>query len=213
MRMSELSERTEVPVATIKYYLREGLLPDGERITPRLTEYDERHVRQLRLLRVLREVGDVPVERLRGVIAAAGSPDGTIHELFAEASDALSPTPPEPDATQELARTVVDDLVAGAGWTHVRADSPDRELLAATIATVIRRGTHPGGREALVPYVDAADRIARYELGGLDDTKDRQDLLEEMVVGRVTFGEILASLRRLAQEHYSFERFGEDHRA
>ena len=34
-----------------------------------------------------------------------------------------------------------------------------------------------------------------------------------MVVGRVTFGEVLASLRRLAQEHYSFERFGEDHRA
>ena len=69
------------------------------------------------------------------------------------------------------------------------------------------------GRAPTAPYVDAADRIARYELGGLDDTKDRQDLLEEMVVGRVTFGEVLASLRRLAQEHYSFERFGEAHRA
>lgn len=212
MRMSELSERTEVPVATIKYYLREGLLPDGERITPRLTEYDDRHVRQLRLLRILREVGHVPVERLRGLIAAAGSGEETIHELFAEASDALSPTPPEPDEAHEMARLVVDDIVAQAGWTHTRANSPDRDLLAATLATVIRHDTHPGGPEDLVPYVEAADRIARYELGRLDDAKDRQGLLEEMVVGRVTFGEVLASLRRLAQEHYSYERFGEDHR-
>lgn len=211
--MSELSERAGVPVATIKYYLREGLLPDGERVTPRLTEYDDRHVRQLRLLRVLREVGHVPVERLRGLIAAAGSAEGTIHELFAEASDALSPTPPEPDEVQAMARAAVDDLVAQAGWTHARVDSPDRDLLAATLATVIRHGTHPGAPEDLLPYVEAADRIARYELGRLDDSKDRQGLLEEMVVGRVTFGEVLASLRRLAQEHYSFERFGADHRA
>ena len=33
--MSELSERTGVPVPTIKYYLREGLLPEGEKRTDR----------------------------------------------------------------------------------------------------------------------------------------------------------------------------------
>ena len=30
MWIAELSRRTDVPVATIKYYLREGLLPPGE---------------------------------------------------------------------------------------------------------------------------------------------------------------------------------------
>ena len=34
MRMAELSRRTGVPVPTIKYYLREGLLPPGERTSP-----------------------------------------------------------------------------------------------------------------------------------------------------------------------------------
>lgn len=31
MRISELSRRSGVPMATIKYYRREGLLPEGAR--------------------------------------------------------------------------------------------------------------------------------------------------------------------------------------
>ncbi|WP_346281659.1 MerR family DNA-binding transcriptional regulator, partial [Pseudonocardia sp.] len=34
MRMAELSARTGVPIPTIKFYLREGLLPPGERTSP-----------------------------------------------------------------------------------------------------------------------------------------------------------------------------------
>ena len=30
MRISELARRSGLPVATVKYYLREGLLPAGE---------------------------------------------------------------------------------------------------------------------------------------------------------------------------------------
>ena len=42
MRISELSARTGVPVATIKYYLREGLLPEGERTAPTQATYADR---------------------------------------------------------------------------------------------------------------------------------------------------------------------------
>ena len=34
MLVSELAERAEVPVATVKYYLREGLLPPGRADEP-----------------------------------------------------------------------------------------------------------------------------------------------------------------------------------
>ena len=46
-----------------------------------------------------------------------------------------------------------------------------------------------------------------------DDAKDRVGLLEEMVVGQVVFGQILATLRRLAEEHHSKDRFSEDYRS
>ncbi|MYU47619.1 MerR family transcriptional regulator, partial [Streptomyces sp. SID7803] len=51
MRLSELSERSGIATATIKYYLREGLLPPGERLSATQAEYDESHLRRLRLVR------------------------------------------------------------------------------------------------------------------------------------------------------------------
>ena len=51
MRMAELSHQTTVPVPTIKYYQREGLLPAGERTSPNQVRYDERHARRQRRLR------------------------------------------------------------------------------------------------------------------------------------------------------------------
>jgi len=57
-----------------------------------------------------------------------------------------------------------------------------------------------------------ADRLARHEIANLDDRKDRIGLLEEMVVGQVVFATVLLTLRRLAEEHHSAARFGEDTR-
>src|SRR6266545_4189804 len=51
MWISELSRRTDVPVATIKYYLREGLLPPGEAAGATRAVYDDSHERRLRLIR------------------------------------------------------------------------------------------------------------------------------------------------------------------
>ena len=62
-----------------------------------------------------------------------------------------------------------------------------------------------------MPYVRAADEIARSDIWHLDTSKDRLELLEEMVVGQVVFGQLLTILRRLGEEHYSAERFGARH--
>lgn len=45
MRLAELSERSGVSTATIKYYLREGLLAPGRQINATTAEYDEEHLR------------------------------------------------------------------------------------------------------------------------------------------------------------------------
>ena len=211
--MSELSERTGVPVPTIKYYLREGLLPEGDKRTPRLTDYDEQHVRRLELLRILRDVGDVPVEGLKRLVAATET-RGTVHDLFAVAADALAPTPPpttgEPARAQ--AREIADAIIDQAGWDRVRKDSVDRDNLAATLELVTCFDTHPRDPAEIAPYVAMADQLARHEIANLDDRKDRVGLLEEMIVGQVVFATVLTTLRRLAEEHHSHERFGEDRR-
>jgi DNA-binding transcriptional MerR regulator len=212
VRISELSEQTGVPVPTIKYYLREGLLPEGDRRTPRLTEYDERHVRRLELLRILRDVGDVPVDGLRRLVAATETTGTSVQELFATAADALAPTPPPAGPARPATREVADAIIAQAGWHHVRPDSADRDNLAATLELLGAFDTHPRDPSEIAPYIEAADQLARYEIGHLDDTKDRVGLLEEMIVGQVVFATVLTTLRRLAEEHHSCARFGDDRR-
>jgi DNA-binding transcriptional MerR regulator len=212
VRISELADATGMSVATIKYYLREGLLPAAEKRAERLAEYDDRHVRRLHLIKLLREVGDIPIEGLKRLVEVSERTDVPVHGLFAAAADALAATPPPAGRLRPKTRALADQLISSAGWTNVRPDSPDRENLAATLELIASYDTHPRDPAELEPYVRVADQIARYELGHLDDAKDRVGLLEEMVVGQVVYGQVLATLRRLAEEHHSLQRFGDDYR-
>lgn len=207
MRISELAESTGVSVATIKYYLREGLLPPGTKVTDRLSEYDDHHVRRLRLLRALREAGAVPVEGLKGLVAVAEDEEASVHQMFGAACDAMAP--PLTDAADPAARELADRLVERAGWSEVRADAPGRDRLADVLAVILGFGRRadPGTTERYLRLVDA---IAEFELGIVDADQDRDAMLEQMVIGQVVFGELLLNLRRLAQEHHSALRFDSD---
>lgn len=207
MRISELAQATGLSVPTIKYYLREQLLPPGTKIAGRLAEYDEGHVRRLVLLRLLRDLADVPVERLRNLVRVAEDPSVSVHEMFGLAADALAPAPP-PSADREHYQVKADALIEAAGWTDVRPESVDRENLASVIEAIDHHGTHPGGLDAVTPYRDVVDQIARWEIDHLDADKDRLGLLEEMIVGQVVFGQLVQVMRRLAEEHHSKARFG-----
>src|SRR3954462_9221660 len=91
--VSELSERADVPLATVKYYLREGLLPAGETTGPRRAEYGEDHLRRLRVLRMLREVGGVPVTSLRQVADALDDESLPVHDVMTLVADVITAGP------------------------------------------------------------------------------------------------------------------------
>jgi DNA-binding transcriptional MerR regulator len=202
VQVSELVRSTSVPLATIKYYLREGLLPAARKVTARSSEYDEAHVRRLTLLRVLREVGGLPMTALRELVLAVDDPGLDVHAVFARATDAVAAArrpDPEPDeASRELARTVV----ARAGWTGVRPDAVDLDNLARVLAQVRGTGLFRVDERVLDLYASAADGIARAEIDALPRGDSRAVELERMVVGTVAFGEVLSILRRLAEEHH-----------
>jgi DNA-binding transcriptional MerR regulator len=205
MRLSELEQTSGVPAATIQYYLREGLLHPGRAVSARLAEYDESHVRRLRLLRVLREVGQVPVSRLQ-LLSRAVEDERPVHALLGVAADALAPAPPE-DGARERGRAEADQLLERLGW-QVREVTPDRDNLAAILESYERLTGTPLPDEVIREYAGAADRLARHEIASLDPSTGRAELLAQMVVGQVLFGHLLAVLRRLAEEHHSGERFG-----
>ncbi|MGN6426182.1 MAG: MerR family transcriptional regulator, partial [Leifsonia sp.] len=82
MLISELAERSGTPAATIKYYVREGLLPAGERVGGNRTLYEEEHERRLRLIRAMLEVGKLSIAAVRGVLAALDEPGAPVAHAF-----------------------------------------------------------------------------------------------------------------------------------
>jgi DNA-binding transcriptional MerR regulator len=90
MRISELSSRTGIPVATIKFYLRENLLHEGVLTAATQAQYDESHVARLRLIRALLGPGGLSVAAAHRVIQAIEEPPDSVYELLGVAATALT---------------------------------------------------------------------------------------------------------------------------
>ena len=90
MRISELSSQTGVPVATIKFYLRENLLHEGVRTAATQAQYDQTHVARLRLIRAPLGPGGLSVAAAHQVIRAIEKPPDSIHELLGIAASAVA---------------------------------------------------------------------------------------------------------------------------
>jgi DNA-binding transcriptional MerR regulator len=101
MRISELSSQTGVPVATIKFYLRENLLQQGVRTAATQAQYDESHVARLRLIRALLGPGGLSVAAAHRVIRAVEEPPDSVHELLGVAAHAVA-RPSVQDALRAL---------------------------------------------------------------------------------------------------------------
>ena len=68
LKMSELAERSGVSPATIKHYLREGLLPEPVRTSRNMAYYPPEFVDRLRLIKRLQEQRFMPLKAIRRVL-------------------------------------------------------------------------------------------------------------------------------------------------
>jgi len=199
--MSELAQRSELPVPTIKYYLREGLLHHGEAVGATRAKYDESHVRRLRLIRALTEVAGMRLEDVRRVLDAIDDDSLTWHEAIGSAHTRLPP-PISADET-EAERPRVDALLARHDW-ELSEQSQHREALAGALTSLAALG-HPPSDEQLDTYAEAATLIAERDLDALRET-DRAEAVEHAVVSTLLLEPVLLILRRVAQENSSRRR-------
>ncbi|MFG1696570.1 MerR family transcriptional regulator [Nonomuraea sp. NPDC049309] len=205
MRISELSAKSGVAIPTIKYYLREGMLHQGEQTAATRAEYDETHLRRLRMIRALLEVGRLSVASIKQVIAAVEDESLPVRQVLGTAHYALSPAvEPEPGEEWRSARAMVDDLIDELGW-DVAENAPTRDELAQTIVRMRQLGVPVDLR----PYVEAARRlVAEVELDTIPFDGPRDAAVEAMVLGTVLYGRVLDTLRRMAHESESARRLG-----
>ena len=209
MRISELSRVTGIPVATIKFYLRERLLPEGRRTSPNQSQYDDTHVQRLRLIRALVGVGGLSLAATRDVLTQIDEPTGLTLDLLGTAHQVVAPElPPDVDL-----RPVVD-LLRRWGWDScaeaVGTDDEGRVDDALAALAVALRGLDDAGFEVDLPrldsYAEAMMQVARTEIAGLP-VESATAAVRYVVLGTVLVEPVLLALRRLAQREASAARF------
>jgi DNA-binding transcriptional MerR regulator len=200
VRIGELSRVSGVPVPTIKYYLREGLLPPGVHTHPNQADYNRGHLSRLRLIRALIDVGGLSISTASELLAVLDTADLDDWESVGKVQYALGrrhvPDPSQaPD--QDAGRTV-DDLIARRGW-RIRPDSPARDTLIQICAALHRLG-HDDIIAALDRYAEAIEPVAAVDMSLLKDRTNIAETIEKVIVGTIIGDSLLSALRHLAQE-------------
>ena len=223
--MAELSTASGLPVPTIKYYLREGLLPAGKRTSPNQAAYDESHLRRLRLIRSLREVGGLGIDQIRRTIQSL---DEGVRpwDVVGAVTDAIGGDPglASRDTAWHAVSAELDAFLAARGMPH-RPESPARARLVDALVALRRALGVDLPAESLGGYADAMEGLAKLEIASMNTLSTRTGLdlagppagpegdsepdlaltLEAIVYGTVLFEPVILAMRRLWHERFAAE--------
>ena len=200
MRISELGRLTGVSVATIKYYIREGILAAGESSAPQRAEYGDDHVARLRLLRGLIESGGVGIAGAKRITAVLDSGAPPAH-AFEVAQDVVSAHADSDSLATDASLERVRALVGPMMCEHPAVSTAARALDALEAS---------GG--AMTPdwlqrYEEAAQLVARADLDELEARASVSEQASIAAVGTALGDVVLQSLRRVAQARETQRRF------
>jgi DNA-binding transcriptional MerR regulator len=203
MRISQLSQASGVPVATIKYYLREGLLHDGRLTSATQAQYDQSHVARLRLVRALVGAGGLSVAAAREVLDQLAHPPASMHDLLGEVQRLLGPR-----VDNEVDTRAAASVIERMGWRLKTTDpAPVRRLAAALAAIDAADFTLP--EDDVLDYARAMQDLAEQEVAGVP-AGSSDAAVRYTVLGTILVEPLLLALRRLAQIDASARRFGAD---
>lgn len=194
MRVSELVERSGVPLASIKYYLRERLLMPGAPTSATRAEYDEAHLHRLWLIKALTGLG-LPIPKVRAVVAVLDEPSPSLFDALGRALSALPPYPDEADPPTDYprARAALECLGQTYDPGYPAVAQLERALVAAE-----RVGVGLSERK-LRAYGEHVRGIAAADLAEMP-TDSVQDAVEYAVLGTALHEPVIAALRRLAHQ-------------
>ena len=201
MWIAELAHRTSTSVATIKYYIREGLVPPGQLLGATRSRYDESHVHRLRLVRALAELGGLPLVRVGALISqlcqqprALRDVLGGVHHVLASSDLVATPA----------SRNRIDALIAEQRW-RAETDAADRLVLASVLDALDNLGYLLDDR-VLRRYAELASELAELDVEWLK--AHPHDPPEAAVMLNALGGPLVLSLRHLAQQSAAAEISG-----
>jgi DNA-binding transcriptional MerR regulator len=203
IRIAELSRRSGVPVPTIKFYIREGILPRGEPTAPNQARYGEAHLRRLALIGTLQRAG-LSLAVIKRSLHAMDTMRGDSPEFMRIAVGSLQPfvhnaADVDLDPSVEAqASAMLRAMVEHRGWQVDERVPIWREVVRA-IAVILITSQRGLSSATLDRYAAAMEGLAASELPDTwNPARSPSDALTYVVQGTLLPEPLILALRRLA---------------
>ncbi len=154
LKISEIAERSDVPVATVRHYLREGLLPEPVKTSRNMAYYPPEFVDRIRLIKQLQEQRFMPLKVIRELLDSANGDHDRLRAL-AETGDALVERALGPEAERTSQAEILQ-----------RFDIPERALLRLAELGVLSP-TEEGYSQTDVRIIEA---VSNFRAAGWNET-------------------------------------------
>lgn len=188
-----------MPSATVKYYIREGLLHAGTPLGPRSADYDETHLRRLRVVQALTDAAGLSLAQVKTIVHLIDHPEGNLFKTLGAAVAALPPSVPRAD-DYPRARAVLDRLGQRYDPDYAAVAQLEHALRAAEDAGLAITGSR------IDAYGSALRRLAEYDIEHLPPAENPAAAVEYAVLGTALYEPVLLALWRLAHQHLAAER-------
>ena len=203
MQLSELSERSGVTSASIKYYLREGLLPPGEAVHATRAEYSARHLERLELIQALRQIVGLNIGQIRGLVNMAD--DGAPRlDLLAAVQRVVLDLGNFATANEGEATEAADAVVRLRGWPDFPSDA--RNALTAHLELMASLNI-PVSQTVMETYSKAMDDVAGLDIAATTAPESTDRLILTAAVGMHMHSQLLLKLLALAQTSHAIRRY------
>lgn len=203
MRLSELATASGVPPATVKYYLRQGLLHPGAQLGPRSADYEESHLRRLRVVQALTEAAGLSLAQVKTMVELIEHPQEDLFTALGAAVAALPPMAPRAE-DYPRARAVMERLGQLYDPEYAAVAQLEHALAAAEQAGL------QISEERIDAYGSAVRRLAEYDISNMPEADAPSAAVEYAVLGTALYEPVLLALWRLAHQHLAAQRLPGD---
>ena len=154
LKISELAEAADVPVATVRHYLREGLLPEPVKTSRNMAYYPREFAGRIRLIKQLQEERFLPLKVIRELLESGNGDPEHLRDLV-ELEDRIL----ERASAGERDRVAVEEI-------GDRYEVP-REVLERLAELGVLTPTAEGYSPSDIQIVEA---MSRFRAGGYDES-------------------------------------------
>lgn len=202
MKLAELSTRSGVSVATIKYWIRAGIVPPGIKRNATTADYTDRHLARLTLIRLLRDDLGTSIDEIRELthLIDTDAPITSIMEKSQCLALGLTHRPQNQDSPEhQRVRAISKQL----GWPDV--PSWAREELVAVLRKFKELGLDIDD-DYLLEHARAFARVASLNVGFAMTAREADELATQIIRGTRMSRDLENAIGALAQTSHSLNR-------